>query len=115
MVVMPKQNYLSRGVICLVTASVAMDMRQSGTARIISLRNVVSVAPEVSTSSTTRMCLPRSLSGRTMRNSSSTFYQRSRAPRRACEGLLRMRRAARVSTFVPRFFAIPSARYVDWL
>ena len=111
----PKQNYLPRGVICLVTASVAMDMRQSGTARIISFRNVVSVAPEVSTSSTTRICLPRSLSGRTMRNSSSTFSQRSRAPRRACEGLLRMRRAARVSTFVPRLSAMPSARYVDWL
>ena len=99
----------------VVTASVATDIRQSGTAsNMLCMRDVI-VAPVVSTSSTMSICLPASSSGRVTLNSASTLPHLSCARWCVCEGLLRVRRVARRNTLTPRLWAMPSAMYDDWL
>ena len=74
------------------TASTATLSRQSGAARRIVSAHESSVAPVVSTSSTSRRWCPASLSGRRTAKIPSTLSYRSAWRWSACAGLLRMRR-----------------------
>lgn len=93
------------------TASTATLSRQSGAARRIVSAHESSVAPVVSTSSTSRRWCPASLSGQRTAKIPSTLSHRSAWRWSACAGLLRMRRTLWRSTSARSARAIPSARY----